>query len=165
MKKDFEIKWCVRCFIDGFILENMWPDGQTGEIATIDARVCSGGDDWWDLHHKRHADDRHVSDIIASNGIFRNSSGGLTLSPRSGGPGDGGGVSQGSNRILYLNLLFYNFDQNEFGGSKGGEAFIYGAKGNTFVNCTGVRALVYSSTLDRHRDLSFVGAARSHRTR
>ena len=29
--------------IDGFIIENMWPDGQTGEICALDARVCSGG--------------------------------------------------------------------------------------------------------------------------
>lgn len=133
MKKHFEIKWCVQCAIDGFILEMMWPDGQTGEVATFDSRVCSGGDDCG-IFKKIGTPMTETADITVSNFIMRNSAGGPSFAPRSGGPGNGGGVSAGMDRVHLVNGLIYNLDQNQFGGSKGGDAFDWGGGGNTFSN-------------------------------
>lgn len=138
MKKNYELKWGKHALLDGFILENMWPDGQTGEIATMDVRVCSGGDDCG-IFNPDGTPMTQTNDVTLSNFIMRNSAGGLTVSPRSGQPGNGGGISQGQNRVHFFNGLIYNLDQVQFGGSKGGDALIYGGNGNTFVNGVATR--------------------------
>ena len=138
-KKNLELKWCIQCVVNGFLLEMMYPDGQTGEIATMDVRVCSGGDDCW-IAGPTGLPLTATNDITISDGIIRNSSGGLTVAPRSGGPGDGGGVSQGQNRVHFFDILLYNFDQNQFGGSKGGDALNWGTSGNTFSNGVATRS-------------------------
>ncbi len=77
MKKDFETKWCLQCMIDGFIFENMWPDGQTGESVLIDARVCSGGS-VCGIFDSAGNPLTQTNDIRLTNGIVRNAAGGIT---------------------------------------------------------------------------------------
>lgn len=135
MKKGLELKYCSRCMIDGFIAEYTWPDAQTGEIFAMDARVCSGGT-VCSIVDQNGVPLTQSNDIRWTNGIARNASGMWSISPRSLGPGNGGGVSQGENRNLLYNLLVYNLDNQEFGGSNGGDAVLYGSAGNTYPNCT-----------------------------
>ncbi len=135
MKKFFEFKYCLRCLNDGFIAENMWPDAQTGEGVAIDARVCSGGQ-VCAVVDQNGVPLTQSTDIRWTNGILRNAAGIFSISPRALGPGNGGGVSQGMNRTLLQNLLIYNLDQNQFGGSSNGDAVLYGSAGNKYPNCS-----------------------------
>lgn len=137
-KKNLELKWCIQCLVDGFILEYMWPDGQTGEIATMDVRVCSGGDDCL-IVNPDGTPTTATNDITISNGIMRASAGGLTVAPRSGDAGNGGGTSQGQNRVHFFNILLYNLDQIQYGGSKGGDALNWGTSGNSYVSGVATR--------------------------
>jgi hypothetical protein len=138
MKKCFEIKWGLRIMVNGGVFENMWPDGQTGECVTADVRVSSGGDDSG-IFNPDGTPMTVTNDIIFSDSIIRNASGGFSSAPRSLGPGNGGGTGGGQNRIWFRNVLIYALDQNLFGGSKGGDAIVYGSSGNTYTTCTGSR--------------------------
>jgi hypothetical protein len=135
MKKAFEEKYCLRCTIDGFLGENMWPDGQTGEIFAMDARVCSGGT-VCSIVGPTGVPLTQSNDIRFTNGIVRNASGVWSISPRALGPGNGGGISAGENRNLIQNVLAYNTDNQQFGGSNLGDVILYGSAGNTYPNCT-----------------------------
>jgi hypothetical protein len=138
LKKVHEVKWCNQCTYDGFVIENMWPDGQTGESVAADARVCSGGIDCLIVGSDGNPLTR-TNDLRWTNGMLRNASGIFSVSPRALGSGDGGGISQGMNRFLCYNCLIYNTDQNEFGGSLGGDVVLYGSAGNKFIGGTASR--------------------------
>jgi hypothetical protein len=137
LKNNFELKMGQRILIDGNILENMWPDGQTGENITTATRVCSGGQRCG-VFLPNGLPATVVSDLTFTNDIVRNAVNGLE---GVGGArssllaGDGGGVSQGGNRSTHKNLLAYNLgDNNQFGGT-GSHIFQIGAGGNDF-SCT-----------------------------
>lgn len=148
MKKLWEIKWDLRGLFDGWLAENMWPDGQSGEGVTIDVRTCSGGD-VCGIFGPDGTPLTQTNDITLSNFILRNMAGGISFAPISGGPGNGGGIGKGMNRVKIFNGLLYNCDQNQFGGSKGCDLLTYGANGNTFVNGIATRTSnVASITFD-----------------
>ncbi len=139
MKKVLEIKWCLQCLINGAIIENMWPDGQTGESVAVDARVCSGGSDCLIINPVTGNPLTTTNDIRFTDSILRNAAGIFSISPRALGSGDGGGVSQGMNRFYGHNLAIYNTDQTQWGGSAGGDVVLYGSAGNNFINGTATR--------------------------
>jgi len=137
-KKDFECKFCQRLLVDGFIMENMWPDGQTGEIMVVDPRVCSGGSDCG-IFDGSMVPLTVANNVRFTNGIIRNASGGWGMSARSGQPGDGGGQSQGAQYHLLKNVAIYNLDQIQFGGNNGGNAINYGAGAAIKFTCKATR--------------------------
>ena len=139
LKKNLEFKWCLRCTIDAFIAEGMWPDGQTGESIIIDPRVCSGGQDCL-IVGANGLPMVQDTDLRFTHFINRMAAATFSISPRALGSGDGGGVSQGGNRWLIQQGLIYNMDQNEFGGSLAGMILSYGSAGNIFSGCSPTRS-------------------------
>ena len=138
MKKNKEMKWGVRVLYDGFIWSGMWPDGQSGTMFDDNVRTCSGGSDCF-IADSGNNPLTTIADVRYTNGIVRDAAAAYGQAVRSNGPGDGGGVSQGLSRVYMYNLLGYNFDAIEWGGSGGHDFFTYGAKGNTFFGCTATR--------------------------
>jgi hypothetical protein len=132
IKNSMELKLGHRNLIDGNIIENSWPDGQTGPIMDINVRVCSGGSACGIYDPVTGLPLTAIDNIRVSNNWFRNAANGIEQATRSGSPGNGGGNGLPGTSRDYINNLFSNFsDTNQFGLN----GFFEWATGGTAFTC------------------------------
>jgi hypothetical protein len=125
-KKCLEIKKAQNTMYDGFIVEHMLPDGQSGECLDLSINVTSGGPNLGIL------DTNYLpmvpgNDVRYTNFIERQVSGGMGDRARSGTQTNGGGTSQGQNRTYINNGLIYAMDVIQWGNGSGATIQKYGA--------------------------------------
>ncbi len=137
-KNAFELKLCVQCIVDGNIIEGSWADGQDGKVILQTVRTCSGGASCgiFDLNRSSPTYGQPISavhDVRMSNNWIRNSAQGVGAGPRSGPPGNGGGVSMPTGHFDYINNLFSNIgDVNQFGMNNANLFESWGSDGQTY---------------------------------
>ncbi len=125
VKNSVELKLGVRVLFDGNIIENSWPDGQTGWCVVVGPRTCSGGAACGIYDPATGLPETVINNVRFSNNWVRNCAEPFTTGSRSGSIGNGGGVSLPSTNNDYINNLMTNIhDVNQTGNT--GDQWLWG---------------------------------------
>lgn len=113
-KNPFEFKECVRCLVNGNVIENNGASAQLQQGPTITVKATVFGN--WAAT---------IDDLTLTNNLMRNTIQGIDNTASSGGSGNGNGSSRRGRRWNFINNLYYN-QASQYPNS-GGPARIYQA--------------------------------------
>lgn len=128
VKNNIEFKVGTQFLIDGNIIDGVWADGQTGYLMLLTPSSDGGGfDPATGLPLDR------INDGVISNNWFRNAPQTIELKSRSGGHGNGNGVSNPLQRIAFFGNVFTNIGDKAQWGNPGPDIAQIPAGNQTYI--------------------------------
>lgn len=133
VKNNIELKECNRCVFYAVIVENSWPDGQSGSLFAMTVRVASGGESAGVYDPNTGLPSTMLKNVRIQDFWARNASQFLGFGSRALDPGNGGGVSLPVSNFDIINGLITNTQDTKQWGDPGTDLIQWSTNGQKYL--------------------------------